>query len=223
VSGLLARLAARASASGLEVRGAFHPAPAEIRELPPGGTVILLGFTGGLQWNTFERSAEAGDGRPDPLDRWSERVVGALARDFDAEAFYPNGSPRLPFQRLARRAEPVHQSPLGLLIHPRFGLWHAYRGALWLRTRIALPAAARSAAPCESCTPRPCLAGCPVNAFRGGTLDVEACVRHVRSRAGIECREHGCQARRACPEGSAYRYTDAQARFHMEAFLRAMG
>jgi hypothetical protein len=32
---------------------------------------------------------------------------------------------------------------------------------------------------------------------------------------------HGCLARRACPVGQAYRYTDAQAAFHMRAFRRA--
>ena len=32
--------------------------------------------------------------------------------------------PYWPFQQWARRAEPVHPSPIGVLIHPRYGLWH---------------------------------------------------------------------------------------------------
>ena len=46
------------------------------------------------------------------------------------------GRPWLPFQQWARKAEPVHVSPLGVLIHPDYGLWHSYRGALCFDTRL---------------------------------------------------------------------------------------
>src|ERR1700690_586450 len=145
-------LCARAQALGLAVRGAFHP---ETREFDaqlssaPAGTIVLLGFTGGLQWESYRYSAEARDGLPDPLDRWSRRVIGALAREVGALDIYPNGTaPQLPFQRLAARCEPVHQSPIGLLIHTEWGLWHAYRGALVLEHRIELPSVSRPVNPC---------------------------------------------------------------------------
>jgi hypothetical protein len=32
---------------------------------------------------------------------------------------------------------------------------------------------------------------------------------------------HGCLARRACPVGQEYRYSDQQIGFHMRAFRRA--
>ena len=32
-------------------------------------------------WEVFSGSPEASDGRPDPLDRWSRRVIGNLAAD----------------------------------------------------------------------------------------------------------------------------------------------
>src|SRR4030095_137820 len=41
--------------------------------------------------------------------------------------------------RWAMRAEAVAPSPLGILIHPDYGLWHAYRGALAFAERLALP------------------------------------------------------------------------------------
>lgn len=220
-------LCRRAIALGVAVRGAFHPEPMEFDQALPGisvGTIVLLGFTGSLQWEGFRRSAEALDGLPHPLDRWSRRVIGALAREWRALDVYPNGSqPQLPFQRLAARSEPVHQSPIGLLIHPTWGLWHAYRGALVLPDRIRLPGIAPSAHPCTSCAAKPCLSSCPVNAFGPGSYDVQACVEHVVSDAGRDCREHGCRARRACPVGTEFSYTEAQARFHMEAFLRSVG
>lgn len=89
------------------------------------------------------------------------------------------------------RSEPVHQSPIGLLIHPEWGLWHAYRGALALPDRIELPTLAQSVLPCSSCARKPCLSSCPVQAFRPGSFDVEACVDFVLSAAGSDCREHG--------------------------------
>ncbi len=217
-------LCRRANSLGMAVRGAFHPEAGEFDRLLPAaraGTIVLLGFTGSEQWKYFERSAEANDGLPNPLDRWSRRVVGVLAREIGALDVYPSAAPApLPFLRFAARSEPVHQSPIGLLIHPKWGLWHAYRGALVLAARIELPALAPTAHPCAGCADKPCLSSCPVQAFHSGAFDVESCVGHVRSAAGGECRERGCLARRACPVGAEFRYIEQQARFHMQAFLR---
>lgn len=219
-------LCRRADSLGLAVRGAFHPEPGEFAFFPPAmriGTIILLGFTGSLQWAGYLGSVEASDGLPDPLDRWSRRVIGSMAAQLSAAAVYPNGSsPAPPFQRLAARSEPVYRSPIGLLIHPQWGLWHAYRGALLLPGRIRLPSLAPPVSPCSACAMQPCLSSCPVRAFRAGSFDVEACVDHVLSQAGSECRDRGCLARRACPVGAEFRYVEAQARFHMHAFLRSI-
>jgi hypothetical protein len=219
-------LCRRAQVLGLVVRGAFHPEPREFDKLLPAvgvGTILLLGFTGSLQWEIYECSAEASDGMPDPLDRWSRRVIGSLADELGALDVYPCGSaPQLPFQRLAARSESVHQSPIGLLIHARWGLWHAYRGALVLADRIELPSVVPSVHPCAGCAAKPCLSACPVRAFGADSFDLDACVNHVRSAAGSDCRERGCLARRACPVGVQFSYVESQARFHMHAFLRAV-
>jgi hypothetical protein len=219
-------LCRRATAVGLAVRGAFHPEPNDFSGVLPrsmiAGTLVLLGFTGSVQWSVYTESAEARDGLPHPLDRWSRRIIGSLAHEFEAVDVYPSGTPRLPFQRLAARCEPVHSSPIGLLIHPRWGLWHAYRGALLLRERIDLPALAPSVSPCSACSAKPCLSSCPVGAFSARGFDVHACVHHVHSAAGADCRNSGCRARRACPFGAEFSYTAEQARFHMAAFLRSV-
>ena len=91
-------------------------------------------------WGAFAASPEAHDGLEHPLDRFSRRVIEALARDLGALALFPfGGPPYWPFQQWARRAEPVHPSPIGLLIHPRYGLWHSYRGALGFREALDIP------------------------------------------------------------------------------------
>lgn len=214
----------RAELAGLALRGAFHPASGEFEQLSslgPLGTVILLGFTADLQWPIFAQSSEAKDGLAHPLDRWSHRVIGALAREVGARDFYPDDAPRLPFQQLAMRCEAVHPSPIGLLIHPRWGLWHAYRGGLTFADRLPLPPRTSAPSPCASCEAKPCLNACPVGAFSFNGYHLAACVAHVSSLAGAQCRQGGCLARHACPVGPAPGYAPQQRQFHMNAFLAA--
>ena len=73
------------------------------------------------------------------LDDWSKREIDRLADELGAAAFYPFTEPYLPFQRWAQKAEPCHVSPLGVLIHPDYGLWHGYRGALGFADSLTLP------------------------------------------------------------------------------------
>jgi len=218
-------LCADARASGLACRGAFHPRADDA--VPPGAddtavaTLVLLGFIGGEQWPAFTGSAERADGRPQPLDRWSRRLIDALGARHGAASLYPSdGPPWLPFQRWAMRAEPVHLSPLGILIHPDWGLWHAYRGALAFRARLDLPAVDRRPSPCVSCIDRPCQGSCPVTAIAPTGYDHAACAAHVASPRGTDCLQQGCRARRGCPVGADYRYGPEQAEFHMRSFLR---
>ena len=218
-------LSADVRAAGLAWRGAFHPRPAdEVPAFADGSavaTVALIGFVGGEQWPAFAASPERADGRPHPLDRWSRRLIDVLAARHAAAAFYPSpGPPWLPFQRWAMRAEAVHLSPLGILIHPDWGLWHAYRGALGVRVRLPLPEPDPRPSPCAACAERPCLRTCPVQAIAPQRYDHASCLAHVASATGADCRAEGCRARRSCPVGAAHRYGAAQAGFHMRAFLQ---
>lgn len=155
---LLARIA---EARGLALRGGFHPAPDDhVPDLPdqtPPGTLLMLGWTGSRQWPVFAASAEYGDGASHPLDRWSRRIIGAMAHEFGGIALYPfGGPPHRPFLRWAQRAEALSPSPLGLLVHPDWGLWHAWRGALALSTRLRLPPPDTRLSPCSACPTQPC-------------------------------------------------------------------
>jgi hypothetical protein len=211
--------------TGLVPRGAFR-----LEEGEPQGaladvrTIVLAGMAGRDGWAAFAASPEAADGLDHPLDRWSRRVIEGLAGELDARAFFPfGGPPFLPFQQWARRAEPVHPSPIGVLIHPRYGLWHSYRGALGLGEALAVPELEATPSPCDSCSGRWCLKTCPVGAFSAAGYDVAACGGHVASAAGADCLGSGCGARRACPVGLEHAYGPEQADFLMRAFLRAQG
>ncbi len=218
----LADVEAALRARGLAPRGAFHLVEGDgVPALPGGhasGTLVLAGSTGMSLWARFarERREEA-----DPLDRWSARVLGEIAARFDAAVVLPgDGPPHPPFLRWAQRAEPVHPSPLGLLIHPDHGLWHAYRGALVFAERLALPVRDTRASPCTSCRERPCLGACPAGAFTTAGYDVAACASHLEAGAAGACFESACLARAACPVAREQRYPPEQAQFHMTAFLR---
>ncbi len=224
-SGGFPAVAATITETGLVFRGGFALPEDERRGPLAGvGTIVLVGMAGRDGWPAFAASAEAQDGRPDPLDRFSRRVISVLAHRFGAVALFPfEGPPYHPFQQWAARAEPVHPSPLGLLIHPVLGLWHSYRGALGLREGVGLPIRTEAPSPCAACAERPCLRACPVGAFSSAGYDVAVCDAHLGSPAGADCMEGGCLARRACPVGVEHRHGDEHAAFTMRAFLARPG
>jgi hypothetical protein len=153
----------------------------------------------------------------------SRGVIEDAAIRLGAEAVFPfDGPPFHPFQRWAMRAEAVYPSPLGILVHPEYGLWHAYRGALAFREVLPLPPPQKPPSPCETCRRKTCLRVCPVGAFRANGYDVAACVARLGSQEGRACLMRGCKARRACPVGRAWRYEPPQAEFHMHGFLAAV-
>ena len=209
--------------TGLVARGAFRlRADEQSGALAHIQTIALAGMAGRDGWNAFATSAEARAGAGHPLDRWSRRVIEALARDLGATALFPFGGPPFwPFQQWARRAEPVHPSPIGVLIHPRYGLWHSYRGALGFREALDVPELDPAPSPCDSCHERWCLNTCPVAAFSAGGYDVGACASYLEDPTGADCMRAACRARRACPVGAEHVYGAVQASFIMRAFLRA--
>lgn len=144
--------------------------------------------------------------------------VGAAGKRLRARVLFPFERPYLPFVRWAMRAKAAHSSPLGLLIHRKFGLWRAYRGALLFKDEMALPPPDESKNPCDSCGEKPCLGACPVNAFDGLEYDASRRLADLASAAGKECLSFGCAGRNACMKGTECRYGQEQMRFHMQAF-----
>jgi len=202
-------------AEGLTAFGAFHPAAQDMP--PPGvGTLVLLGPHEPGFWPLFTDAPEYQDGAPHPMDRWSTRVVGKLAEQMGAVAFFPFGGPPFqPFIRWALASGRAFQSPLGLLVHDTAGMMISYRGALGFAEKIAVPAPADS--PCLTCATQPCRTACPADAFAQGTYDVAACKADL-DRVGNDCMIQGCAVRRACPVSGRYGRLAAQSAFHMEAF-----
>jgi len=223
---LLSAIAETLDGTGLVYRGGFHAQPDD--DVPPlqdgatAGTVVLIGNAGPALWRTFT-AAVPDRTIPDPLDRWLNPILDRLASKVGGTLVLPNRGPDFPpIQDWAMRAEPVYRSPIGILIHPVFGLWHVYRAALLFKEQIPLPPRTEAPSPCDSCTARPCLKVCPADAFKPTRFDAQACVNHVDSLAGTNCQERGCLARRACPIGRDHAYPQEAGAFHMAAVVRAV-
>ncbi len=198
----------------------FRPGPNDgVPNIEPGlpaKTLILTGNAGPEMWRAFTSSC---DPERDLLDNWSAMVLGGLATQYGAVAHYPWKRPYLPFQQWARHSGQVYNSPLGINIHVKYGLWHGYRGALAFAEVLEMPVRESGTYPCESCSDPTCLNTCPVGAFNREGYDVPACVANLLTPSGQDCLMQACRSRRACPVGRDYQYEPAQARFHIGNFL----
>ena len=77
------------------------------------GTILLLGPKEPGFWANLTQSPEFLDGAPDPVDRWSHRVITTLANRFNGTALFP----------VRKASSPLHQ--LGTA--QRVGMELAYR------------------------------------------------------------------------------------------------
>lgn len=190
-----------------------------------GASALLIGNIGSSLWPAFSASEEKLDGKKDPLNRWTVSITAGLVESLPSgtvsEVRYPFGDPIWPFQQYARKALGVEQSPLGLLIHPEFGLWFAFRALLVFADHVERPILSSNEAhhPCDTCTDKPCLNSCPIGAFTDEAYDYPACKSYVGSRAGHACFSSGCSARQACPVGKDYSNRKDHQAFHMQAMM----
>ncbi len=212
----LSQIESRLAAHQLDVLGGFHlegdPA------LPAGTrTLLLIGLKEPGFWPHVTAQPEW-DGTPDPMDRWSRRVIGGVACDIGAKALFPFGGPPYhPFYQWALRTGRVWDSPIRLLVQATQGLMVSFRGALAIKEVVAVPPAATK--PCDTCVTKPCLMACPAAALGEGGYDVPAC--HAYLAAGDrDCMKAGCMSRRACPVSATYARMPEQSAYHMGQFHR---
>lgn len=208
------RIKQAVQATGLIVMGALHPRLAEAKQLEA-GTLILLG-TDGAFWPVL-KSAPEWQG-PDPVDRWSTRVIGQMAQELGAEAHFPfGGPPYTPFIDWALKSGRTFSSPVGALVHDTVGMLISYRGALHFADEFPIPEIG-SASPCTTC-PAPCATSCPVGALNDQSFyDVATCHGHLNTAEGQTCMTGGCLARLACPLSAGAERDPEQSAHHMRAF-----
>ena len=200
------------SADGREVRSSFAHSKNPLQ-------VILVGSLGSGFWAVFKTSAEAADGLPDAMDRFTRRVLGGIADDLGVEVLFPfDGPSYFPFQRWAKACGGFSQSPLGVLAHEIYGPWLGLRGAFLVPEAAKITPDNNAEGPCPACSDKPCVSVCPVGAIsldRG--YEYIVCRAYLTENPSAECWQ-GCLARRACPFGQEHAHSSDQARFHMTSF-----
>jgi hypothetical protein len=207
-------LEATLAAHHLAILGGFHPTP---EDAAPAGTqtLLLLGPAEPGFWPHLQSQPEWCG--PDPVDRWSRRVIGRIACDLGAKALFPFGGPPYhPFQRWALRTGRAWQSPVRLLVQADQGLMVSFRGALALKDRCPTPPPVAN--PCDTCPGKPCLTACPPRALTADGYDLPTC--HAFLDTAPPCLSRGCDVRRACPLSQRYARLPEQSAYHMRQFHR---
>ena len=212
----LPALEALLAAERLELLGGFAVAEGEAGFPAGTRTLLLLGPKEPGFWAHLKAQPEWRD--PDPVDRWSRRVIGRIACDLAAKALFPFGGPPYhPFYQWALRTGRVWDSPVRLLVHSGQGLMVSFRGALALKEVVEVPPP--QPRPCDACA-APCLTACPAGALTGAGYDVPGCHAWLDRAEGAECLSGGCLVRRACPLSQSYARLPEQSAYHMRQFHR---
>ncbi|CAN1542990.1 hypothetical protein MCELHM10_01843 [Paracoccaceae bacterium] len=212
----ISALTLRLAEARLEVLGGFTVAEDE-DGLPAGTrTLLMLGPAEPGFWPHLTTQPEWQDRQPDPVDRWSRRVIGQMACDLGAKALFPFGGPPYhSFYRWALRTGQVWESPVRLLVHAGQGLMVSFRGALALKAMVEVPPPAQR--PCDGCA-APCKAACPTGALTDAGYDLPRCHAFLDQPGGKDCMTGGCLVRRACPVSQAYARLPEQSAHHMRQF-----
>ena len=178
-------------------------------DLPPGGTLLLFGMGGAGFWQVAQASWPQEAQPIDFLSRlWTTEAAQALGLK-DPTPLFPGGARPRPLVDLALLARFGYRSPLGITIHPEYGLWTAIRALLWTSDPLPQSSPELEANPCLSCLDRPCLDGCPAQAPRWeAAFGLEDCITY-RTQDQSPC-ARGCLSRLDCPVGAAHRYPKAQ-------------
>jgi hypothetical protein len=195
------------------------------RLAPRAATALVAGAGGRDLFAAFRRSPEAQRTR-DPLDAYTERVVGAAAgtlrsRGFQAACVFAHESREgqvVDFVALGHAVGLGWPSRLGLLLHPTYGPWLSLRAVVLSDAPLARSGSLAGPGPCPACE-APCARACPGRALHTGSFDAARCGATRRAEPGCRSR---CEARRACVVGPEHAYAAAAEAHHMAASWPAM-
>jgi hypothetical protein len=199
---------------------------------PDARSIIVIGNGGGAFWRAFTDYAAWHRGwcdRENPLDDFTQtiverEVVGAVrASGVRCTPVYPfiNRGATLNFMELGKLAGLAGPSIIGVVVHPVYGPWIAFRAAILVNVEIDAPGEALGFDPCPACQTRSCISACPAQAvaFPAG-WDIPRCLTH-RVEMEADCAAR-CHARTGCVLGPNHRYPEDELAYHQMRALRSM-
>lgn len=180
---------------------------------PTHGRLVITAHGGTRFWHALQ---QYGLHTEHPVDHYSlsltRQFIHRCLDDAGHQMLYPQTDIFLPLTRLGDLAGWSTPSPLGLGIHPQFGLWFAYRTVFYTRAPLPVITTDPAPSPCATCAQKPCLAACPPGAVQVHHFDVFACA-DFRVAPGSPCAGR-CLARLACPVAPEHRYSLPQLQYH---------
>ena len=238
---ILEAIAAAAATSGLNLvaatpadryDAAVKPEYRAAAIAPCARSIIVIGNGGGTFWKAFKRHADENPGwmaGDNPLDDFTRVVVERdIIRQLeqagvDHKIVYPfmSKGPTLNFMEAGKAAGLSGPSILGVVVHPVFGPWIAFRAAILVNELIDAPGKAYRFDPCPSCAARTCISACPADAVSlAKGWDIPKCLTH-RVEVEADCAPR-CHARAGCVLGPEHRYPDDELAYHQMRALRSM-
>jgi epoxyqueuosine reductase QueG len=211
---------------------AIAPPSMRARSLAPHAqSIVVIGNGGGAFWQAFKTYADAHPGwrhRQHPLDDFTrelieKEIVPTVHRQGAAcvPAFPFIGEGTLSFISLGKLAGLGGPSLLGVLIHPVYGPWIAFRAALLIDAALDAPGEAAGFDPCPDCTARTCITACPASAVSSPAgWAIPRCLTH-RIEVEADCAPR-CHARVACVIGPDHCYPGDELAYHHGRALAAM-
>ncbi|WP_428610143.1 hypothetical protein [Sedimenticola sp.] len=183
--------------------------------------IILIGHGGKTLWERLSAEAQPG---PDPIDHYSGEAALRFSQEVlppgTYQLLYPGDSP-ISLQRLGTIAGWHNPSPLGIGIHPQWGLWYAYRAVILTNEPLPEILQPTPPSPCAACHEKPCLSVCPAGALaEDKMIDRERCA-HYRLGSDSRCGDR-CVARWSCPVSTDQRYTLEQVQYHYRLSLETL-
>jgi epoxyqueuosine reductase QueG len=241
VDSILANIQAAAAKSGLNLVAATSserydeavtPQYRTATIAPSARSIVVIGNGGREFWKAFSRHAKENPGwrdRDNPLDDFTRVIIERDVAPVVAQAgtahtiIYPfiSNGPTLNFMEAGKAAGLSGPSILGVVVHPVYGPWIAFRAAILLDQLIDAPGEARGFDPCPTCVPRSCISACPADAVSvANGWDIPKCLTH-RVEVETDCAPR-CHARAGCVLGPEHRYPDDELAYHQMRALRAM-
>lgn len=182
--------------------------------------LILIGHAGRRLWQCVKAAAMPGD---HPIDDYTVRTIAQVFSEHFAEQtyriLYPGDAP-VGLQQLGQLAGWHQPSPFMVGIDSEWGSWFAYRAAILADTDFLPFLPVDRGNPCLSCIERPCVTACPAGALESSGFSLAKCIAY-RKQPASSC-QFTCQARLACPVGSAHRYDEDQIRHSYGRSLDAL-
>lgn len=207
--------------TGLAVLDAHRVA--EFVELQDVRSLVLIGNVGPTMW---EKIPPVYFDHEHPVDDYVRDVVyDCMSKYADPATWrllFPGTDTNCPpLQSLGKAAGWHYDSPLGLGVNPRWGLWFAYRAVIALSIDLNPLIMLRTESPCVDCETKACVSQCPGKALTVGRLPDLGLCSEYRLRSESACAET-CVARLACPVAADLRYDETQIEYHYRLALSAL-